>query len=466
MAHDHRGDFACRCPHRPFDPAVFRRASSLFDRRTFLAGLGASAAAVLSGSPARAADNGVTVLRAARLFDGIAMRAPGVLVLRGDRIVSMNAGDAGSDARTVDLGDATLMPGLIDAHTHVAAFTVVSTYLVQPGRSADSVAGATLLAVRNAQSMLANGFTTVRDVGGGEGIDLAMRDAVASGTIVGPRILAAGPALSITGGHGDANDLPPYVHVDREIESGIAYGPYGFRERVREHVKRHVDVIKILMTGGVLSYGDTFDVPQFNLDEVQATVDEAAKFGLKVAAHCHGDRGIRTAVDGGVHSVEHCTGVGDATLHAMRERGTALVPTIWALDSILQPGNPNHIEANPLEKAHQAAKIRDAGMQRAIAANARIVYGTDAGVFPHRENNKDFALLQSMGMRPLDLLRSATSHAAELIGTSDRGRLAPGMLADVVAFRGDPSANAGLLEKPPALVVLGGRTVERGAFVS
>lgn len=455
--------FDCRCPHGRFDPAVFSHAFGLLGRRSFLAGVGAVAAAALLPRRAWAA-NDVTVLRAARLFDGTELRTPGVLVLRGDRVVSFNAGDAGSDAAVVDLGNATIMPGLIDAHTHVAPWTTVSVYLVRPGRSADSIAGATILAVRNAQAMLANGFTTVRDVGGGEGIDLALRDAAANGLVVGPRILAAGPSLSITGGHGDANDLPEYVHVDHEIESGISFGPYGFRERVREHVKRHVDLIKILMTGGVLSYGDTWNVPQFNLDEVQATVDEAAKFGLHVAAHCHGDPGIRTAVIGGVHSIEHCTGVEDATLHEMRQRGTALVPTIWALDSILQPGNPNKIEANPLQKAHAAAQLRDAGMQRAIAANAKIVYGTDAGVFPHWENNKDFALLQRMGMRPIDLLRSATSNAADMIGTKDRGRLAPGMLGDVVAFSGDPSTNAGLLEQPPVLVMVGGKKIERAAL--
>jgi len=307
----------CRCPHGRFDPSVFERAVALLDRRSFLAGAGASVAAALWPAGSRAAE-GVTVLRAARLFDGTAMRTPGVLVLRGERIVSFNAGDAGSEAKTIDLGDATLMPGLIDAHTHVAGSTVVSSYLARPGKSADSVAEAALLSIANAQSMLANGFTTIRDVGGGNGIDLAMRNVIAAGRIVGPRILAAGPALSITGGHGDANDLPPYVRVEHEIESGVSYGPYGFRERVREHVKRHVDLIKITATGGVLSYGDAFDVPQLNLDEIQAIVDEAAKFGLPVAAHAHGDKGIRVAVEGGVHSVEHGTGVGDATLRAMK----------------------------------------------------------------------------------------------------------------------------------------------------
>jgi imidazolonepropionase-like amidohydrolase len=461
MAHAD-ASLGCRCPRGGFDPAAFARAAALLDRRTFLAGLSATFAAAVWPSRARAAD-GVSVLRAARLFDGVSMRAPGVVVLRGDRIVAFNAGDAGSEAKLFDLGDATLMPGLIDAHTHVANYTVVSTYLVRE-RGADSVAEAAIGSIRNAQAMLANGFTTIRDVGGGNGIDLAMRNAVARGTVVGPRILAAGPSLSITGGHGDANDLPAYVHVDREIESAIAFGPYGFRERVREHVKRHVDLIKITATGGVLSYGDAFDVPQFNLDEIQAVVDEAAKFGLQVAAHAHGDKGIRVAVEGGVHSIEHGTGVSDATLRAMKDRGTVLVPTIWALDSILQPGNPNKIQPNSLEKAHQAAQLRNDGMARALAAGAKIVYGTDAGVFPHRENNRDFTLLRSMGMRSLDLLRSATAHAAETLGTKDRGRLAPGLLADVVAFNGDPLADIAVLEKPPVLVVLGGKRINRDAL--
>ena len=147
------------------------------------------------------------------------------------------------------------------------------------------------------------------------------------------------------------------MHEDLVIESGVLYGPYGFREVVREHVKRHVDVIKILATGGVLSYGDVWDIPQMNLDEIQAVVDESTKFNRKVAAHCHGDKGISVAVEGGVHSIEHCTGVGDATLKNMQQRGTNLVPTIWALDSILQPGNPNHIPPGSVQKAEYAARF-------------------------------------------------------------------------------------------------------------
>src|SRR5665213_1933611 len=197
----------CRCPHGRFDPVVFARAAALLDRRSFLAGQSAAFGAALWPHRARAAD-GVIVLRAARLFDGTAMRTPGVLVLRGERIVSFNAGDAGSDAKSIDLGDATLMPGLIDAHTHVAGSTVVSSYLARPGKSADSVAEATLLSIANAQSMLANGFTTIRDVGGEHARtgDPAGRDHVAHREV--DPVAAAGPALSITGGHGDANDLP------------------------------------------------------------------------------------------------------------------------------------------------------------------------------------------------------------------------------------------------------------------
>jgi imidazolonepropionase-like amidohydrolase len=401
--------FDCRCPHTPLSDRVIAAAEAAFGRRAFLTGALATVGAAFFPRLARAAEGTpatVTVLRAARLFDGETMHAPGVLVLRGGTILSMNAGDAGSDAHTIDLGDVTLMPGLIDAHTHVAASVVTSTYLealMRPNSGADSIAEAALLSIANATAMLANGFTTLRDVGGGAGIDLAMRNAIARGAIVGPRIIAAGTALSITGGHGDSNDMPDFVHVDDDYRPGTAFGPYGFREQVREHVKRHVDVIKITATGGVLSYGDTFDVPQLNLDEIQAVVDESTKFGRKVSAHCHGDKGIALAVEGGCHSIEHCTGVGEATLHAMEQRGTYLVPTIWALDSILQPGNPNKIPSDSLEKAHKAAVLRNAGMQRALGTGVKIAYGTDAGVFPHAENGKDFALLKSMGMHSLDL---------------------------------------------------------------
>jgi imidazolonepropionase-like amidohydrolase len=454
--------FDCRCPHTPFSPRVFKEAQRVLGRRAFLAGAAAAGAALLLPWRARAA--GVTLLKSSRLFDGISMRTPGVLVLGGDRILSMNEGDAGSGASLIDLGNATIMPGLIDCHTHVSDFVVPSHYLtttMQPYRSADNVPEATIYSVRNAQALLRNGFTTLRDVGGGAGIDLAIRNAINDGAIVGPRLFVAGQALSITGGHGDSNDVPGWVDEDPSVRIGaISYGPYGFRELVREHVKLHVDLIKILATGGVLSYGDVWDIPQFNLDEIQAVVEESTKFRRKVAAHAHGDEGIAIAVAGGVHSVEHGTGVSEKTLHDMQQRGTHLVPTIWALDSILQPGNPNRVPAGSLQKAAYAAELRNAGMHRAIASSVTIAYGTDAGVFPHNQNNKDFALLVGLGMRPIDVLRSATANAAQLIGAEDRGVLAPGKVADVVAFDGDPIAEISVMEQRPALVLVGGQRID------
>ncbi len=452
----------CRCPHNRYSPHVFAEAERLLGRRAFLTGAAAAGVAFLVPWRARAAT--VTVIKAARLFDGHAMHAPGVLVVGGDRIVSMSEGDAGSGATVIELGDATIMPGLIDCHTHVADFVLPSHYLTlifPKYRTADNVPEATIYSVRNAQAMLRNGFTTVRDVGGGAGIDLAVRNAIADGAIAGPQMFAAGQALSITGGHGDSNDVPGWVEEDPSVKGGaIGYGPYGFRELVRQNVKLHVDVIKILATGGVLSYGDVWDIPQFNLDEVQAVVEESTKFRRKVAAHAHGDDGIAVAVNGGVHSVEHGTGVSEKTLDVMVQRGTHLVPTIWALDSILQPGNPNHIPETSIQKAEYAAQLRNAGMHRAVASSVKIAYGTDAGVFPHKENNKDFALMVGLGMRPSDVMRSATANAAELIGVTDRGTLAPGKRADVVVFNGDPSRDIAVMERQPALVMLGGQKID------
>lgn len=452
----------CRCPHGPFSPRLFAEAERAFGRRSFLMSAAAAGVAMLLPWKVRAAEQTI-VLKSARLFDGVTMHTPGVLVILDDRIVSMSAGDAGRDAHVIELGDATIMPGMIDCHTHVAARVVPSLYFqaMSPKNSvADNIAEAAIYSIHNAQAMLHNGFTTVRDVGGGAGIDLALRNAINNGAVVGPRILAAGTALSITGGHGDTNDIPDWVHEEPGVNLGsVSFGPYGFREVVREHVKNHVDHIKILATGGVLSYGDVWNVPQMNEDEIVAVVEESTKFNRKVCAHAHGDPGISLAVNGGVACIEHCTGVSDKTLEAMKQRGTYMTPTIWALDSILQPGNPNHIPQNSLEKAELMRTARNQGMQRTLAVGAKIAYGTDAGVFPHAQNNRDFALLASMGMHPIDLMRATTSVAAENIGVTDRGVLAPNKYADVVAFNGDPSRDIGLLEKPPALVMLGGKKI-------
>src|SRR5580658_4993536 len=407
----------------------------------------------------------VMIVRAARAFDGERFTSPGLCVVRGDRIVSLHAGDAPHDATVIDVGDATLLPGLIDCHTHVTAFIKKTAYEalpLTPSLVSDSTAESALKALRNATTLLANGFTTLRDVGSfGPGVDVALRDAINRGLVLGPRMLVAGKSLAITGGHADDNARAPWVHVDEEYEYAVAHGPYGFRERVRKNLKGHVDLIKITATGGVLSHGDAWNAPQFNPDEVAAVTDEAHKFGVRVAAHAHGDPGIALAVHGGCDSIEHCTGVEAETAAAMRERGTVMVPTLWASQSIVAQADDGAVHYSPdlIEKAERAVAARDAGLQRALAAGVTIAYGTDCGVFPHEQNNRDFALMESLGMGPADILKTATSNAAALLGTPDRGRIAPGLLADLVAFRGDLSTGVAPLAEAPAFLMLGGRRI-------
>jgi len=404
----------------------------------------------------------VFVIRSAWAFDGERFTSPGVCVVRGDRILSFQAGDAPHDASVIDLGEATLLPGLIDCHTHVTAFikkTVHETLPLTASLISDSAAESALKALKNATTLLANGFTTLRDVGSfGPGVDVALRDAINHGLVIGPRMLVAGKSLAITGGHADDNARAPWVHVDEDYESAVAYGPYGFRERVRKNLKAHVDLIKITATGGVLSHGDAWNAPQFNPDEVSAVTEEAHKFGLRVAAHAHGDAGIALAVQGGCDSIEHCTGVESATAAEMKQRGTAMVPTLWASESIIaQAEGAVHYPPDIVEKAERAVAARDAGVQRALAEGVTFAYGTDCGVFPHEQNNRDFGLMQSLGMTPADILKATTSNAAALLGTRDRGRLARGHLADLVAFRGDLRDGVGPLAEPPAFLMLGGR---------
>ena len=450
----------CRCPHAPFSWRLYALAKRLIDDAA-RGPLGAIAG-FLFPAPATGAGEPVIVVRAARAFDGERFSAPGICVVRGDRIVSLQAGDAPHDARTIDLGDATLLPGLIDCHTHVTAFIKKTAYEALPF-APSVVAGSTgesaLAGLRNATTLLANGFTTLRDVGSFcPGVDVALRDAIVRGLVRGPRMLVAGKPLSITGGHADDNARASWVHVDEDYEMAVAHGPYGFRERVRRNHKAHVDLIKITATGGVLSHGDAWNVPQFNPDEVAAVTEEAHKFGLRVAAHAHGDPGIALAVNGGRDSIEHGTRVEAETAAEMRRRGTVLVPTLWASESILaQAAGAVRYPAELIEKAERAAAARDAGMQRALAAGVTLAYGTDCGVFPHEENDRDFGLMQSLGMAPADILRTATANAAALLGTPDRGRLAPGLLADLVAFRGDLGAGVNALADGPAFVMLGGQ---------
>ncbi len=394
------------------------------------------------------------VLKAARLLDVRTgkMESPARLWVQHGRIQS---GAPPADAETLDLGDRTLLPGLIDCHTHL----LIPAGLGELGYLKRSQGTLLLDGVVNARKVLEAGFTTVRDVGASAGFgDAALRDAIARGDIPGPRLLVAGPALSITGGHGDLNGFPPHVHTGEE---NIVDSPDAARHAVREWKKRGVDLIKIHATGGVLSNHDDPGAPSFSPPEFKAIVEEANRRGMDVCAHAHGDAGILEATLAGVRSIEHGSLLSPATAKEMKARGTFLVPTLYALESILLPGNPYRVPEGSLAKARVILPLRRAGFKVALEAGLPIAYGTDIGVFEHGQVAADFRYLVSYGMTPLQAIRSATMVAADLLRLgSEIGSLDPGHRADLIAVDGDPLKDIGTLERV-RFVMKDGKTVRK-----
>lgn len=394
------------------------------------------------------------VVKAARMIDVRSGKviAPASLWMKEGLI---QAGPAPSDAEVLDLGDLTLLPGLIDTHTHL---------LMRPGRGElaslkDSPFDRLLFGTINARNMLQAGFTTVRDLGTSTAFgDVALREAIARGDVEGPRLFVAGPALSITGGHGDSNGFPLDVHFDK---LNLVDSPQAGVAAVREWKKRGADWIKLHATGGVLSNHDDPGAPSFSKAELEAIVGEAKRRGMDVAAHAHGDQGIRDAVEAGVRSIEHGSLLSPATAQLMKAKGAFIVPTLWALESILQPGNPLRISEGSLAKARDIMPKRRAGFKVALEAGVKIAYGTDAGVFDHTQATRDFRLLVDYGMTPLQALQSATVVAAELLRLeAELGSLEPGHRADLVAVAGDPLKDISVLEQV-RWVMKGGRIFKR-----
>ena len=385
-------------------------------------------------------------IRAAHLVDPVqGKRLDDVVVLvEGDRVAKVGSGLAVPTGwETVDLGGATLLPGLIDVHTHLTSQSG-NYYEDQFRRSPIDVA---VRAHVYARRTLEAGFTTVRDVGAPELVDVALRNAIADGTVEGPRMAVATLALSATGGHGDLNGFSPYLRF--EEMSGIADGPDELRKAVRRNVKNGADWIKVLAGAGVLSEEESAGAPQYSQAELNAVVDEAAMWGRKVAAHAHGAEAIKRAVRAGVASVEHGGLVDEEGVRLMKEKGTYIVPDIITDVYILEHGAEQGLPQKIIDKERQLRVSQDANWTRAFRAGVKFAFGTDAGVYPHGENARQFALLvQHLGISPLDAIRMATVNAAELLGWSDRvGRIAPGAYADLIAVDGDPLKDVSELER-------------------
>jgi imidazolonepropionase-like amidohydrolase len=414
----------------------------------------AAVAAVLLSTPCAA----VTVLHCGAYIDVVAGEKLGAhsIVVDGERVREVRPGRSDVEGATaVDLTAHTCMPGWIDMHVHLTSETSPKQYEEQFRLNPTDYA---LRGVAYAERTLLAGFTTVRNLGDGGNASIALRNAIDQGYVRGPRIYTAGKSIATTGGHADpTNGRNWELTGDPGPKEGVINSDADARKAVRQRYKDGADVIKITATGGVLSYAKSGQNPQFRLDEVKAVVDIAHDYGFKVAAHAHGDEGIRRASDGGVDSIEHGTFMSDATLAAMKKNGTWYVATISAGvfvgEKAREPGYyPEIVRPKALAVGPQIQRT----FARAWKAGLKIAFGTDAGVFPHGQNAREFELMVAAGMPAIEAIRAATVRAAELLGAeADLGTLAPGKYADVVAVPGDPLADIGLT-RTPSFVMKGG----------
>jgi len=340
----------------------------------------------------------------------------------------------------VDLSLATCLPGLIDVHTHITA-DPSSTGYEGLGVSAPREA---VTGVKNARITLRAGFTTIRNVGAGSFTDVAVRDGINAGEIEGPRMLVSGPPLGITGGHCDNNLLPFDFHYKAD---GVADGPWAARAKVREVVKYGADVIKICASGGVLSKGDQPGTPQYTLEEMQAIAEEAHKLGRRVAAHAHGTQSIKDAIRAGIDTIEHSSLIDDEGIALAKQHGTWLDFDIYNDDYILQEGAKAGMLPESIEKEKKLGRLQRENFRKAFQAGCKMGFATDAGVYPHGDNAKQFAKMVEWGMQPLDAIRAATLTSADALGWSAKvGALEPGHYADLIAVSGDPLSDVKVLE--------------------
>jgi imidazolonepropionase-like amidohydrolase len=420
-----------------------------------LTGLLAAASTPVRSAEAAAVPETI-VLKAAHVFDstGATLKDGATVVVRGDHIVSVGTAAAPAGARVIDLGDATLLPGFIDAHTHLTLELQKDYYRFIYNRLMRFPAEEALYAARYARRTLEAGFTTVRNVGADDYVDVGLRNAINAGVTEGPRMLTALQGIGSPGGHFDSLSFPPDRVRPRGPLEGICSGPEECREAVRYEMKWGADVIKIAASGGVLSEADPVDVPQLTLEEMSAIVSEAHKWRRKVAAHCHGDAAARIAIEAGVDSIEHGSFLTEDTLKLMKTKGVYLVPTRLAAYWVGKEAEtyPQKIA----DKARAAAAAHGAMFKAALRIGVPIAFGTDAGVYPHGMNAMEFGLMTDLGMSPAAALQSGTRESAKLLGiVAEVGTLEAGKVADVVAVPGNVLSDIHATEHPVFVMHLG-----------
>jgi imidazolonepropionase-like amidohydrolase len=428
-------------------------------RRTFVTvvfTLGALASPAIAQTPV------VTAIRAARLIigDGTQIEAP-VVVITGERITAVGPSAQvriPSGARVIDLSGYTLMPGFFDMHTHLASIDNDGGDLAVLKETA---AHGAIYATINAKKTLEAGFTTVREAGSTDYVDVVVRDAINRGLIPGPRIHAAGPSLGSTGGHADVNGWSPNLQIPGT--GAIVDGPDAIRQQVRRNVKYGSDQIKFVATGGILSVGDAVEAPQYGDDEMRALVAEATRLGRRVMAHAHAGAGLLAAVNAGVASIEHGSLVDEAGIAAMKARGTYLVPTLIILEEIVTDGERKGVPAYAREKATAIAVQRRVRLRRAYEAGVKFALGTDATSDIHGRNGEEFKyMVDILGATPMDAITIGTMNAATLLGVEkDFGSVVVGKVADLVAVQGNPLLDVGLLARV-SFVMKGGVVVKGG----
>lgn len=368
------------------------------------------------------------------LYESQILIEDGIIVEIGKNISKRN-----KNIETLELSELTIMPGLMDSHVHLTGNTELKGY----ESIGESSYLSTIYGVINAKKTLLSGFTTVRNVGAGNFADVALKQAINRNAILGPTMLVSGPALGITGGHCDSNILPfDYKYTSQ----GVADGPWEVRKKVRLNRKYGADLIKFCGTGGVMSKNTDVNAKQYTLEEMQAIVDEAHNHGMKVATHAHGLIGIKTAIIAGVDSIEHASFIDNETIELAKEKGTFLSMDIYVSDYILGEGAAKGILEESLEKERSVGRFQRQNFQKAVKASAKITFGTDAGIYPHGKNARQFKYMVEWGMTSLQAIQAATINTAELFGLSNTGMIKKNYEADIIGVKGNPLKDITILE--------------------